>query len=77
MINVEDALWPKLKPIIQDISNSLTLNPTYKVECCNRSSNKVADRIANESLTFMSCFSKLYSIQPVWLRSVLEADMPL
>ena len=77
MINGIEAPWPKLRPIIQDISNLLATKKAYRVEFFPRSGNKVADRIANESLTFMSHIPKLYSIVPVWLSSLLEAEKPL
>ncbi|XP_013729557.1 uncharacterized protein LOC106433258 [Brassica napus] len=77
MINGIEAPWPKLRPIIQDISNLLATKKAYRVEFFPRSGNKVADRIANESLTFMSHIPKLYSIMPVWLSSLLEAEKPL
>ena len=74
MINGTEAPWPKLRPIIQDISNMLVTKEAYRVEFFPLSGNKVTDRTAKESLTFMSHVPKLYFIVPVWLSSLLEAD---
>ncbi|WZZ65638.1 hypothetical protein YC2023_077008 [Brassica napus] len=77
MINGTEAPWPKLRPVIQDISNMLVTKEAYRVEFFPLSGNKVTDRTAKESLTFMSHVPKLYFIVPVWLSSLLEADKPL
>ncbi|XP_013669709.1 uncharacterized protein LOC106374167 [Brassica napus] len=69
MIYEEEEIWPRMRPIIQDIKASLTSQREYEVVYYPRSGNKVADRIAKETATFTSIVPKLYSIMPVWLSS--------
>ncbi|XP_018462888.2 uncharacterized protein LOC108834019 [Raphanus sativus] len=76
MITGKEETWPKLKPLIQEISHTLSANRGYKIEYSTRDSNKTADRIAKEALSFMNYVPKLYSIVPQWLKVVIEADMP-
>ncbi|XP_013720024.1 uncharacterized protein LOC106423811 [Brassica napus] len=76
MINGKEETWPKLKPIIQEITHSLSTNRSYRVEYFSRDGNKTADRIAKEAFSFMNHVPKLYSVMPSWLIHVIEADMP-
>ena len=39
-----------------------------------RGGNKAADRVAKESITFVSSIPKLYSIVPVWLKYQVGSD---
>lgn len=41
-----------------------------------RKVNKIADKIANDTFTFMSNVSKLYSIVPKWLENHVGVDKP-
>lgn len=74
MLYGEEEVWPKLKPIVQEIRHSLLSCEGWAVGFYPRSGNKVADRIAKETTTFTSFVPKLYSIAPSWLYSSLEAD---
>ncbi|XP_018473809.1 uncharacterized protein LOC108845037 [Raphanus sativus] len=76
MIEGVKEIWPKLKPIIQDITHSLKMNSSFKVEFFSRDGNKTTYKIAKEAFSFMNHVPKLYSIVPSWLKPVLEADMP-
>ncbi|XP_048599883.1 uncharacterized protein LOC125579997 [Brassica napus] len=76
MIEGSAETWPKIQPIIQDITQSLQKNRSYRVEFFSRDGNKTADRIAKEDFSFLNHVPKLYSMVPSWLKSVLEADMP-
>lgn len=77
MITGEEEVWPRMKPIIQQIQTSLAGGSNLEVGYHPRSGNKSADRIAKETTTFMSIVPKLYSIVHVWLRSCIEADRPI
>lgn len=37
----------------------------------------VADRIAKEAFSFMNDVPKLYTIMPIWIQNLVEADKPL
>ena len=76
MIKGSAETWPKIQPIIQDITQSLQKNWSYKVEFFSRDGNKTADRIAKEVFSLLNHVPKLYSMVPSWLKPVLEADMP-
>ena len=52
-------------------------NAGYKLEYYPRESNKAADRIANETFSLQNHVPKLYSIVPVWLKSVFETDLSI
>ncbi|KAJ4889919.1 hypothetical protein Rs2_29667 [Raphanus sativus] len=62
MLNGEDAVWPVLEPIIQDIFSSLSRHGGITVGYYPRSGNNSADRIAKEASTFTSFVPKLYSM---------------
>ncbi|XP_056842950.1 uncharacterized protein LOC130495557 [Raphanus sativus] len=74
MIRGEEEVWPRMRPIIQDIQSVLSRQSEYVVEYYPRSGNKVADRIAKETAAFTSIVPKLYSIVPVWLNPCMEAE---
>uniref|UniRef100_A0A0D3BDC9 3-oxoacyl-[acyl-carrier-protein] synthase, mitochondrial n=2 Tax=Brassica oleracea var. oleracea TaxID=109376 RepID=A0A0D3BDC9_BRAOL len=74
MLNREEEVWPRMMPIIQEMKTSLLGIMEAEVVYYPRSGNKVADRIANETTTFMSFVPKLYSILHVWLFFYVEAD---
>ncbi|XP_048605758.1 uncharacterized protein LOC106359240 [Brassica napus] len=76
MIEGSAETWPKIQPIIQDITQSLQKNRSYRVEFFSRDGNKTADRIANEAFSLLNYVPKLYSMVSSWLKPVLEADMP-
>lgn len=76
MINGKEETWPKLKPIIQEITHSLSTNRSYRVEYFAHEGNKTADRIVKEAFSFMNHVPKLYFVMPSWLIHVIEADMP-
>lgn len=65
LITGEEELWPRMRPIIQEIQSLLEGDRGFQVGFYPRSSNKVADRIAKETVTFTSIVHKLYSIRPV------------
>ncbi|XP_013662913.2 uncharacterized protein LOC106367640 [Brassica napus] len=75
MVAGTEEIWPNLKPIIMEIQNCLTGNASYRLEYYPRESNKAADKIANEAFSLQNHVSKLYSIVPVWLKSVFETDL--
>ena len=72
MLNGEEEIWPKLKPIIQEIQTSAARNREFEEVYYPRSGNKTIDRIANETDVFTSIVPKLYL--SLWLKSCLEAD---
>lgn len=74
MLRGEEDIWPRVKPIIQEIQASLGIFSECEVEYFSRSGNKVADRVAKETAAFSSFVRKLYSIMPSWLISCLETD---
>lgn len=77
MLNGEEEIWPKLRPIVQEISVLLTGSEGFEVVYYFRSDNKVADRIAKEITTFTSFVPKLYSVVSVWLSLLFKADKPI
>ncbi|XP_010474601.1 PREDICTED: uncharacterized protein LOC104754160 [Camelina sativa] len=66
---------PTIDPIVQDIRHHLPLFDQCKVVFIKRSGNGVADRIAQESLSFQNFDPKLYAIEPSWLKSLVDADI--
>ena len=70
-----EEIWPNLKPIIMEIQNCLTGNAGYRLGYYPRESNKAAYRIAKEAFSLQNHVLKLYSIVPVWLKSVFETDL--
>ncbi|CAG7900475.1 unnamed protein product, partial [Brassica rapa] len=77
MIAGREPIWPKLYPIIQEISHLLSTSRSYRVEYYSREGNKSADRIAKEALSFMNYVSKLYSMVPSWLKQIFEVDVSM
>ena len=75
MITRTEEIWPNLKPIIMEIQNCLTGNAGYRLGYYPRESNKAAYRIAKEAFSLQNHVLKLYSIVPVWLKSVFETDL--
>ncbi|KAL0695854.1 hypothetical protein Bca4012_063034 [Brassica carinata] len=74
LLTGEEELWPKMKPIIQEIKVLLSGGAEMGVVFHPRSGNKVADRIARETSSFTSFVPKLYSMVPSWLSFLIEAD---
>lgn len=74
MINGEQEVWSCLKPLAQETFHLLKHNSEFIVQFHDRSGNKVVDRVAKETSTFVSNVPKLYSILPVWLQSLFELD---
>lgn len=74
MIHGVEETWPRMKPIVQEISILLSKLAGSEVRFYNRRGNEVADRIAKETTTFTSIVPKLYSIVPKWLVSYVEAE---
>ena len=66
-----DDFWPTLQPALEDIQQLLHHFEEVKFEFTPRGGNKVADRIARESISFSNYDPKLFSIVPQWLRSTL------
>ena len=62
MLSGKEAIWPRVRPIIQEIGASIAGYNVAEVVYYHRSGNKVADRIAKEIVTFTSLVPKLYSI---------------
>lgn len=65
---------PHIDPILLDIQQHLHNFDEVKFEFSKRESNKVVDRIAQESLSFKNYVPKLYSIVPIWLKAMVETD---
>ncbi|CAG7885643.1 unnamed protein product, partial [Brassica rapa] len=59
------VLWPNILPKRQCILHMLRANPEFKVEYCQREGNKVADRIAKKTSSFLNYVPKLYSVTPL------------
>lgn len=55
----------------------LKANSGFKVAFYHREGVSVADRIAEEALSFENYVPKLYSVTPRWLKDFVEADMPI
>ena len=70
LLNCDDVLL-SLKPGLEDIKQILHHFEEVKFGFTPRGGNKVADRIARESLSFLNFDPKLYSIVPQWIRNVL------
>lgn len=77
MLRKEEEVWPRVCPVIQEISASLMGFNEVEVVHYPRGGNKVADRIAKETAAFTSFVPKLYFIVPSWLDSCMEADKVL
>lgn len=75
MIAGTEAIWPKLRPIIQELSHYLSTNAGYGIVYHPREGNKTAYRIAKETFSLQNHVPKLYSIVPDWLKSEFEADL--
>lgn len=75
MMNRTDEVWPVLKPAIEATRQALSLIPQVEVRFNTRGGNKAADRIANETYTYVSNVPKLYSNVPLWLKFQVESDM--
>ena len=73
MIRGEEETWPNLLAK----RHMLRTNPEFKVEYYQREDNKVAHKKAKKSSSFLNYVPKLYSITPLWLKYVIEADMPM
>ncbi|XP_048615896.1 uncharacterized protein LOC125588541 [Brassica napus] len=76
LITKEEAMWPTLQPLLQEISLLMAENRGFEMVFAPRSGNKVADRIAKETSTFASFVPKLYSVL-VWLSSLVESEKSL
>lgn len=74
MLNNEEEIWPRVKPMIQAISSSPSGMEKVEVAYYPRSGNKIAHRIAKETTMFTSIVPKLYYIVPSWLLCCMEAD---
>lgn len=74
MINGTDDPWAILLPIIEVIRQLLMQVGSFEVRYHARGGNKAADRIAKESITFVSSIPKLYSIVPLWLKYQVGSD---
>ena len=77
LITKEEAMWPTLQPLLQEISLLMAENRGFEVVFAPRSGNKVADRIAKETSTFAFFVPKLYFVLPVWLSSLVESKKSL
>lgn len=76
MLNGEEEVWHVIAPIVQDISTTMAMNGSFKIEYYPRSGNKTTDKITKEASMFTSFVLKLYYMPPLWLNSFLEADKP-
>ncbi|KAL0846170.1 hypothetical protein Bca101_019416 [Brassica carinata] len=74
MINGTEATWPNLLPTIEVIRFYLLQIGRFEVRYYPRGGNKAADRIAKESITFVSSTPKLYSVVPLWLKYQVGSD---
>lgn len=74
LISGEEEVWPKMRPLLQEIASMMATNQGFDVVFTPRSGNKVADRIAKETTTFTSFVPKLYSLSPMWLQSCAQTD---
>ena len=74
MINGVEEVWPSLQPTVEVIRYYLLQIGSYVVRYYPRGGNKAADRVAKESITFVSSIPKLYSIVPVWLKYQVGSD---
>lgn len=61
-------------PIVQDIQHLLHHFEEVKFVFSNREGNRVADRIAQEALIFQIHDTRLYSIVPMWLNPLVDAE---
>lgn len=52
LINGEEAMWPTMRPILQEITFLPAENRGFKVEYYSRSGNKAEEIIAKETFTF-------------------------
>lgn len=75
MVNGIEEVWPVLQPTIEVIRSSLSQFNGVEVVFYPRGGNKAADRIAKESLTFVSSVPKLYSVLPLWLKYQVRSDI--
>lgn len=66
---------PQIDPLVQDIKQLLQRFDEVKFMFSHRGGNKVADRIARESLGFQNHDTRLYSIVPLWLKPTVENDL--
>ncbi|XP_009121368.1 uncharacterized protein LOC103846215 [Brassica rapa] len=73
----QEVIWPKLEPVMQEIEHYLSENPGYKLGYYPREGNKAAGRVAKEAFSLGNHVPRFYSIMPIWLVSLCEADMPI
>ncbi|KAG7583713.1 Reverse transcriptase domain [Arabidopsis suecica] len=66
---------PNLDPSIQDIRNLLQHFVEVEFSFTHREGNRVADRIARESLSLLNYVPKLYSIVPSWVKNLVDMDI--
>ncbi|XP_013589105.1 PREDICTED: putative tRNA (cytidine(32)/guanosine(34)-2'-O)-methyltransferase [Brassica oleracea var. oleracea] len=77
MVNGTEEVWPKLLPVMDKIPQALLQIPHAEVRFFPRGGNKVAYRIAKETITFVPNVPKLYSVVPKWLKFQVESDRML
>lgn len=73
VIGAEDR--PRVRPIVQDIQQALHRFEEVQVVFSAREWNRVADKIAQESLSFQNHDPRLFSIVPVWLKTHMDAEL--
>ena len=74
MINGNEEVWPVLQPTVEMIRHALLRIQSYEVRFYPRGGNKAADRIAKETITFVSNVLQLYSVVPLWLNYHVRSD---
>ncbi|XP_056860274.1 uncharacterized protein LOC130508675 [Raphanus sativus] len=74
MINGTEKLLPILLLTIEVIRQCLLQIGSFVLRYHARGGNKAADKIAKESITFVSSILKLYSIVPIWLKYQVESE---
>lgn len=74
MISGQEEVWPILQPIVEETRRLLSQVQFFQVCFYPRGGNKVADRIAKETYTFVSIVPKLYSVVSIWLKFQVMSD---
>ncbi|KAG7572302.1 Endonuclease/exonuclease/phosphatase superfamily [Arabidopsis suecica] len=70
----DDLECSNLGPRLQDIRNLLQHYEEVQIVFTRREGNKVADRIARESLSLLNYDPKLYSLMPDWVKNLVVID---
>lgn len=69
-----EEIKPPIEHIVHDIQQLLQQFEEVKLVFSAREGNRVADRLAQVALSFQNHDPRLYSIVPMWLKPIVDAE---